>query len=91
EDAGSQFSISTHLQCLVLDIKYIDNDEEEMITESDLGNINAIIPRLIHLKCLSWNLMFVPRDPETFRLFQTQCLELASVHVWIQGDIGFYS
>ncbi|CAE6443706.1 unnamed protein product [Rhizoctonia solani] len=90
EDAGSQLSIGAHVKGLVLDIKYMDELEEEMITESDIANINAIIPRLTSLQSLSWNLMFVPRDPETFRLFQTRCPKLTWVHIWIQDDIDFY-
>ncbi|CCO37555.1 hypothetical protein BN14_11711 [Rhizoctonia solani AG-1 IB] len=90
EEVGSQVSIAANLKGLVLDIKYMDEREEEMITESDVANINAIIPRLTNLQALSWSLMFVPQDPETFQLFQTRCPKLTSVHIWIQDDIDFY-
>ncbi|KDN38136.1 hypothetical protein RSAG8_09732, partial [Rhizoctonia solani AG-8 WAC10335] len=62
-----------------------------MIGKSDLDKLNATIPRLTQLSSLSWNLMFVPEDPKTFKLFQTQCPKLDSVHIWIMGDIDFYS
>ncbi|KAH7333772.1 hypothetical protein B0J17DRAFT_676803 [Rhizoctonia solani] len=91
EDIDSQFSIITHLRGLVLDIKYYENQEEEMINESNLDSFNLIIPRLTELKYLSWKLLFVPGDSETFRLFQTQCPKLNSVHICVYDSIDFYS
>ncbi|KAF8761306.1 hypothetical protein RHS01_00167 [Rhizoctonia solani] len=90
EDAASPTSVSAHLKGLAFDIKYMDEREEEMISEADIAHINAIIPHLAHLQSLSWNLMFVPQDPGTFQLFQTRCPKLTSVHIWIQDDIDFY-
>ncbi|GAB1525339.1 hypothetical protein RhiTH_008498 [Rhizoctonia solani] len=90
EDAASPTSVAAHLKGLAFDIKYMDEREEEMISEADIAHINAIIPHLAHLQSLSWNLMFVPQDPGTFQLFQTRCPKLTSVHIWIQDDIDFY-
>ncbi|ELU36144.1 F-box-like domain-containing protein [Rhizoctonia solani AG-1 IA] len=91
EDAASPTSVSAHLKGLAFDIKYMDEREEEMISEADIAHINAIIPHLAHLQSLSWNLMFVPQDPGTFQLFQIRCPKLTSVHIWIQDDIDFYA
>ncbi|CAE6467865.1 unnamed protein product [Rhizoctonia solani] len=91
EELGSLFSITAHLKGLVLDIEYRKNRQAEMIRKSDLDKLNAVIPRLTQLSSLSWNLMFVPEDPETFELFRSQCPKLDAVHIWIKGDIDFYS
>ncbi|KEP47796.1 F-box-like protein [Rhizoctonia solani 123E] len=91
EEVGALSSITAHLKGLVLDIEYRKNRQAEMIRKFDLDKLNAVIPRLTQLSSLSWNLMFVPEDPETFELFRSQCPKLDSVHIWIKGDIDFYS
>ncbi|KAG8758944.1 hypothetical protein FRC11_002834 [Ceratobasidium sp. 423] len=91
KDAGNQFSIAAHLRGLVLDIEYLEDRELEIITKSNVIHLNAIIPRLTCLTSLSWNLMFVPWDLETFRLFQTRCPNLTSVHIWVQEEIDWHS
>ncbi|CAE6466968.1 unnamed protein product [Rhizoctonia solani] len=91
EAVDSQFSIITHLRGLVLDIEYYENREDEMINESNLDSLNSIIPRLTQLEYLSWKLLFVPGDAETFRLFQTECPKLDSVDVCVYDSIDLYS
>ncbi|CAE6410679.1 unnamed protein product [Rhizoctonia solani] len=89
EEAENRTSVVTHLKGLVLDDAC--PEKYETIEAADVDKLNAIIPRLTNLSFLAWNLCFVPKEPETFRLFQTECPKLRSVDLWIYGGIDFYS
>ncbi|CAE6411832.1 unnamed protein product [Rhizoctonia solani] len=78
------FSVSVRLRGLVLDTEYKPSQHDGRITSQSLSQLEPIIPLLVNLKHLSWELAFLPENLEALRLFQTRCPSLNSVHFRIE-------
>lgn len=89
DDGSGPDSICANLKGLVLDHKHVR--DRRAITEQDLVHLKPVIDRLTQLKHLSWELLFVPEDPEIMSLFQTRCPSLESVRLWIEPGHSEYA
>lgn len=83
-EGKSSLSIRSSLRELVFDQEYKKLGDEDYIAEENLEHLSAILPNLPRLERFSWDLSFVPRDPEVIELLQTACPNLTSVHFTIK-------